>query len=93
MEYIGKSLVVDMRVADGNVYFEAEQLIWRARPDTKLANKVVIKYSDIFDIKVDKSNDKRRVTIVLKDYQEVNFYLYDLEEFLEYVQAGREANK
>ena len=93
MEYIGKSLAVDMRIADGNVYFEQDQLIWRARPDTKLANKTIIKYRDIQDVKVDKSKDKRKVTIVLKDYQEVNFYLYDLEEFLEYVQAGREANK
>ena len=93
MEYVGQSMVVDMRVADGNVYFESDHLLWKAKFDTKLDNKVEIKYQDIRDIKVDTSNEKRKVTIVLNNFKEIDFFLYRADEFVELINAGREANK
>ena len=55
-EYVGKTMIVDTRVADGGVTFEKDCFIWKARHDTNLQNRIVVNYKDIKEIKVDRSS-------------------------------------
>ena len=92
-EYVGKTMIVDMRVADGGVTFEKDHFVWKARYDTNLQNKVVINYKDIKEVKVDRSNNKKRVAVILNNDKVYYFYLYKVDTFIELIEAGKEGVK
>ena len=92
-EYVGKTMIVDMRVADGDVTFEKDYFVWRARRGSNLQNKVVIYYKDIKWVNADRSSNKKRIAIILNNDKVYYFYLYKLDTFLELIQAGKEGVK
>ena len=92
-EYVGKTMIVDMRVADGGVTFEKDCFIWKARHDTNLQNRIVVNYKDIKEIKVDRSSNKKRVAVIMNNDKVYYFYLYKVETFLELIEAGKEGIK
>ena len=92
-EYVGKTMIVDTRVADGGVTFEKDCFIWKARHDTNLQNRIVVNYKDIKEIKVDRSSNKKRVIVIMNNDKVYYFYLYKVETFLELIEAGKEGIK
>lgn len=92
-EYVGKTMIVDMRVADGGVTFEKDCFVWKARHDTNLQNRIVVNYKDIKEIKVDRSSNKKRVAVIMNNDKVYYFYLYKVETFLELIEAGKEGVK
>ena len=92
-EYVGKTMIVDTRVADGGVTFEKDCFIWKARHDTNLQNRIVVNYKDIKEIKVDHSSNKKRVAVIMNNDKVYYFYLYKVETFLELIEAGKEGIK
>lgn len=92
-EYVGKTMIVDTRVADGGVTFEKDCFIWKARHDTNLQNRIVVNYKDIKEIKVDRSSNKKRVAVIMNNDKVYYFYLYKVETFLELIEAGKEGIK
>ena len=92
-EYVGKTMIVDTRIADGGVTFEKDYFIWKARHDTNLQNRIVVNYKDIKEIKVDRSSNKKRVAVIMNNDKVYYFYLYKVETFLELIEAGKEGIK
>ena len=92
-EYVGKTMIVDTRIADGGVTFEKDCFIWKARHDTNLQNRIVVNYKDIKEIKVDRSSNKKRVAVIMNNDKVYYFYLYKVETFLELIEAGKEGIK
>ncbi len=90
VDYIGKKMIVDTKVADGSVYFEKDHFEWRARDLRRSQYDVSIKYSDVKDIFVS-SGAKKRVDVTLVDGKVYHFYLYKGATFAQFINAGREA--
>ena len=92
VEYVGESMIVDTRKADGGAYFEREFFAWRPRDEKKSQYNITIRYEDIQSIII-MPDIKKRVEVTLKNGTTYNFYLYKAATFVELINAGREAAK
>ena len=88
VDYIGKSMIVDTRPADGGAYFEKDHFDWRSRNGNPKYN-ISIRYEDIKDVVII-TGAKKRVDVTLKDGKTYSFFLYRAATFVQFINAGRE---
>jgi len=92
MEYIGQRMICDTKGADGNVYFTADYLEFRAR-DSRLDHyNFEVYYRDIDKIEY-YSGIKKTVVLVLKNGRRYYFYMYRSGTFMELVKSGMRAHE